>query len=593
MTDLVQVVRRYEAALALKAEAYHRFAKREAGESLNREKPNPADYLELARLQTRLRNLEGAVAVLQDGLATCEPSEELYGEAVFVLQEANRTEEAIGLATRAKELLPDAGHLKLWEELMLPVLYDTESEIDQYRVRFSTGLNRVIEGLRLDTVEHRQFALRAISQHLNFYLGYQGHDDRELQEQYGQFVHRIVSANYPEWAKRLEMPPLSPGGKIRIGYISAHFRDHSVAKLFAGWITEHDPNKFEVFIYHNGSRDDAVTERVRRASDHFRHIPREFEELCQAVLSDRLHVAVFLDVRHRRMAMISGLRLAPVQCVAWAYPITSGSPNLDYYLSNELMEPENGHEHYSERLIRLPGIGVHYPKPVAPPLEMKRSDFGLDGDSVVFLCCQSTFKYLPQHDDLFPRIAKRVPKSQFVFLALNDVIGKVLLKRLQRAFAADGLDALEYCVILHQLETSDYWNLNLLSDVFLDSLEWSGGVTTLEAIACGVPIVTLPGKFMRGRHSYGILRQLGVTETIANDKQEYVDLAVRLGRDTDWRGHVVAKMRANSAKLYSDTECVLALEEFFRSIVKEHLENERSPQPTNACREQQPSPLAP
>ena len=92
-----------------------------------------------------------------------------------------------------------------------------------------------------------------------------------------------------------------------------------------------------------------------------------------------------------------------------------------------------------------------------------------------------------------------------------------------------GLSADEHCVFLPPQPSSDYWNLNLLADVFLDTIEWSGCNTTLEAIACGLPIVTLPGQVMRGRHSYAILMQFGMTETIARDKAEYVDIAVRLG----------------------------------------------------------------
>ena len=275
------------------------------------------------------------------------------------------------------------------------------------------------------------------------------------------------------------------------------------------------------------------------------------------------------------MAMMSALRLAPVQCVAWSFPVTSGSPMVDYYLSSELMEPENGQDHYSERLVRLPGVGVCYPRPVIPrPLLGKsRSAFNLAEGRIVFLCCQASFKYLPQHDDVFPRIAKRLPASQFVFLALNDAIAEQLKERLQGAFRQEGLEASAFCVILQPLRLFDYWNLHLLSDVFLDSLEWSGGVTTLEAIACGLPIVTLPGEFMRGRHSYGILRQLGVTETIARDKASYVDLAVQLGSDRKWRERIVERMSAGHPRLYSDVTCVRGLERFFRSAVAERLTN--------------------
>jgi protein O-GlcNAc transferase len=567
--DPIQVLRQQRASRALQITESRHLAIAKLRNRLKSEQRSPQPYIELAKLHARLQQLEPAIAVLQEGLALCEPNEQLYSEAVFTIAEANRTDEALLLLHRAKQLFPGVRHFQLWEALLLPVLYDTEGEIEYYRARFKTGLEALVKGIQLNTREEYRGALDAVSKHLNFYLGYQGRNDCELQQQYGQFVHRVVAANYPQWVKPRPMPPIPASGRIRVGYISAHFRDHSVSKLFLGWLQEHNRQDFELFAYHNGGSVDAVTNRVRKISDHFRHIPGKFEELCRAVLSDDLHVGVFLDVRHRRMAMMATLRLAPVQCLAWAHPVTSGSPMIDYYLSSDLMEPEDGQDHYSERLIRLPGIGVCYPKPVIPrPLLVRsRNDFGIGEERIVFLCCQTTFKYLPQHDDLFVQIAKRIPTCQFVFLGLNDMVAGDFRGRLRRAFMAEGLEASDYCVILPLLNTFDYWNLNLVSDVFLDTLEWSGGVTTLEAIACGLPVVTLPRGYMRGRHSYGILAQLGITETIARDKKEFVDIAFRLGVDREWRAQVLRDMKANHTRLYSDTKCVRALEDFFRSAV--------------------------
>lgn len=116
----------------------------------------------------------------------------------------------------------------------------------------------------------------------------------------------------------------------------------------------------------------------------------------------------------------------------------------------------------------------------------------------------------------------------------------------------------------------DYWNLNVLSDVYLDTPTWSGGRSTLEAVACNLPIVTIPGEFMRSRHSAAILRQLGVTETIAGNENEYVQIAARLALDRDWRKSVVARMQSGFGRLFNDRSCVAALEAFFQNAVERH-----------------------
>jgi protein O-GlcNAc transferase len=222
------------------------------------------------------------------------------------------------------------------------------------------------------------------------------------------------------------------------------------------------------------------------------------------------------------------------------HPITSGLPNIDHFFSSELMEPEGAQRFYSEELICLPGIGICYQKPVIPtPLFSKtRSEIGVREDAIVYLSCQSTFKYLPDHDHVFAEIARRVPNSQFVFLVSNPGVGAAFYRRVASALAAVGLDAEGRCVLLPSQNKIDYWNVNSLSDVYLDTIEWSGCNSTMEAIACKLPMVTTPAGFMHGRHTAGILAQLEVTGTIAWDKAEYLSLAARLGLDRPWRERV-------------------------------------------------------
>jgi predicted O-linked N-acetylglucosamine transferase (SPINDLY family) len=160
-----------------------------------------------------------------------------------------------------------------------------------------------------------------------------------------------------------------------------------------------------------------------------------------------------------------------------------------------------------------------------------------------------------------------VPTAQFVFINRpNADIALLFRKRLQGAFAQLKLNFDEYSVFLSSLNREDYLNLNLVADIYLDTISWSGGNTTLEAIACNLPVVTYPGEFMRGRHSYAMLKMLGVTDTIASSEAEYIDIAVRLGNEPQWRANIVEKIKANHSKLYDDTECVRALEKFYQSV---------------------------
>ena len=106
-----------------------------------------------------------------------------------------------------------------------------------------------------------------------------------------------------------------------------------------------------------------------------------------------------------------------------------------------------------------------------------------------------------------------------------------------------------------------------LADIYLDSITWSGGMTTLEALGCALPIVTLPGTCMRGRHAYGCLTRLGIMETVASNVDEYVHIAVRLATDPVYRQDVVAQLSEHLHLLYDDTACVTALEQFYRQAI--------------------------
>jgi len=227
----------------------------------------------------------------------------------------------------------------------------------------------------------------------------------------------------------------------------------------------------------------------------------------------------------------------------------------------------NAKDHYSETLVCLPGVGVCYAKPVIPTVlfSKTRRDFQIRDDAVAFLSGQSVLKHLPDQDEVYVRIARELPDSQFIFLVTRE-LEHALRSRLERAFLAGGLQPERHVVLHEEQHMFDYWNLVQLSDICLDTMGWSGGVSTMETIACGPPVVTMPGAVMRGRQSSGILRQLGVTETIASDTDHYVEIAARLGREPAWKKSVIERMKERWSQLYDDTRPVRALEEFFRRV---------------------------
>ncbi|MDV2992367.1 MAG: hypothetical protein N4J56_002021 [Chroococcidiopsis sp. SAG 2025] len=525
--------------------------------------------LYLASVFLKQYETDTAISLYQKALELQPDEIECIKCLLFALQDTGRTQEAIELAAKASQSLSDNLTLKFKSYLLLPIIYETEAEIELYRSQFAQGLNELIQQTCLASPKAKEEALIAIGNYTNFYLQYQGKNDLKFQKQYGQFVHQVMAANYPQWTQPLTMLLLSEGEKIRIGYVSHHLRNHNGAKWALGWLKNHNRQNFEIYCYYTDLILDRITKEFESVCDRFHSIPRDLEAICNQIVADKLHVIVFPDIGMAPVTtQIAGLRLAPVQCTAWGHPITSGLPTIDYYLSSDLMEPENAQEHYSEKLVRLPNLGFCYSKPAISQPTKSRLDFRLRDDAVIYLSCQSLFKYLPQYDYVYAAIAQQVSQAQFAFISHpSTYITDIFQQRLQRAFAKFGLNSQDYCVILPRQTGDDYLTLNLVSDVYLDTFSWTGGNSTMEAIACNLPVVTCPGEFMRGRHSYAMLKMLGVTDTIASDEAEYIEIAVKLGLDRDWRDSIVKQISQRHSYLYNDKTCVEALDAFFCSLV--------------------------
>ena len=408
---------------------------------------------------------------------------------IWLLQNNYPIEVAIQATKSALEYLPDHPSLKLELMRLMPIVYTTQADIMLYRSNYEKRLDNILSNLDLTSTNQQQEAWKSIGLRTNFYLQYQAKNDLELQKKYGELVYKIASVNFPNWVKNLTMPT----GKIRLGYISAHLRHHTVAKLFQGWLQWRNREQFEIYCYGIDINNtfDNFTREYQEQSDYFYQFDNlvNMERIAQHILDNQLHILVYLDIgMDARTTQLAGLRLAPVQCVTWGHPITSGLPTIDYFISSELMEPSEGDNHYSEKLIRLSNLGIAYPKPSLPPQRKTRLEMGLAEDKIIYLNCQSLFKYMPKNDDIFPRIARQVTNSQFIFIChRSEFVTHCFQSRLSQAFNRYGLNWQDYGVMMPQLEQNDYFQLNLLADIYLDNLSWSGGNTTLEAIACQLP----------------------------------------------------------------------------------------------------------
>jgi predicted O-linked N-acetylglucosamine transferase (SPINDLY family) len=197
----------------------------------------------------------------------------------------------------------------------------------------------------------------------------------------------------------------------------------------------------------------------------------------------------------------------------------------------------------------------------APEVVPARQALDLPDSATVYWCGQSLYKYLPQFDWLIPAIARGVPGSMFVFIEFADSpdLTDRFRQRLETAFAACGLDAEDHVRILPRQSPQAFAAALGQADVVLDSIGWSGCNSLFDALRHDLPIVTMPGALMRGRHGAAILQAIGVTETICPTLDFYVATAIALGRDTAFRARIRAAVSSGRRSMDSGAAAVDAL----------------------------------
>ncbi|MEO7741385.1 MAG: tetratricopeptide repeat protein [Usitatibacter sp.] len=465
------------------------------------------------------------------------PTESL---AAFVKQELGDTEGALQALARAAARDPDNLGVVLAQRLMLPQVYEDAGDVARWRARYTAGLEQVAG-------EARAFLPRAREvldlNRQNFLLAYQGEDDTRLQEGYSTLLGRFIEAAHPELRTRL--PARFDGGRrLRVGFVGGIFRDCTAGRYFERWITDLDPRRFERFVYHTASVADAFTRRIAGASEHFATRRAGARDTAAKIAADDLDILVHPEVGMSSISyLLAAMRLAPVQAAGWGHPVTTGSDAIDCFFTCGAMEPEGAEAHYVERLMRLPGLGVGYAMP-APPPPGTRAEVGLPEGRRLYLCAQSLFKVHPEMDAILADIVSRDPAGVLVFFqAPARRVTEALAARMQRALAGRGVSPRGQLKFLPRMESAHFRRVLALADVVLDTPRWSGGNTSIDAFAAGVPVVTLPGRFMRGRQTAGMLGLMGLEDLVARDPEDYARIALEVARERagDLRREIAAR----------------------------------------------------
>ncbi|HYC34810.1 MAG TPA: tetratricopeptide repeat protein [Usitatibacter sp.] len=519
-------------------------------------------WLLLGDIHRRSRESEAALAAYAMAIRAAPGHHKPRNAHAEMLAEVGRVEDARRAYREVSAEVPANLKAALGANLLLPQHYDSAEHLEAVRREYASGLERLHEAAPRFVFPNAERAL-AEARWTNFYLAYQGRNDVALQRRYGEFQRKVLERAAPElYAPRKG----NRGDRIRVGFLSHFFFNCTAGRYFASWVTRLDPARFETFVYYTNEWVADDTRAIAAAAGTFRHLPgRPLHTLAQHVAADALDILVYPELgMHAETYTLAALRLAPVQCAGWGHPDTTGLPTIDWFLSSEPMEPADAAQHYTESLAVLPGLGTRYALP-AEAAPGTRADFGIPEGRTAYLVPQSLFKIHPDNDELIAEVLAQDDRGVAVmFASSHDLLTQAFATRLARAFRKRRLDLNERVVFLAPtLPHQSYLRLNRLCDVMLDTLHWSGGNTSLDALSNGLPVVTLPGALMRGRQSQAMLRILGAGELVAESTEDLVAKAVALGRDADRRHSLSETLLANRGALFERDEPITALEAFF------------------------------
>lgn len=535
-------------------------------------KPNLVESsLQLASMLSQQKRQADAEIVTRKALALSPARAELWSILGDIAADRDDVAGALDAYQRSLQLRPN--HLKttIRVALMLPNIYTSQAHLIASRERYTRGLDYLlanVETLSTDDSGERSEDIAPV----NFLLAYQGCDDTILQRRFGEFVRGLVLRRQPAQAVALANRSVTDR-RIRVGFCSRFFFRSTVGNYFSSWITDLDRRVFEVFVYHSEVIVDDLSSRLQDSADHYFQSPASVAYLSQRIAADGLDILIYPELgMDPTCTSLAALRLAPVQACAWGHPVTPGVPTIDYYISCAAMEPDNAYCHYNERLLTLPGIGTRYDMPtVSPDVAGKtRADYQLPENAHLYLVPQSLFKVHPANDALLVAAMASDPKGVLVmFAGQNEGVTQKFIARLSAAFAAQDLPPQGRVKLLPFVSHDDYKRINALCNVMLDTLHWSGGNSSLDALAMGLPIVTLPGEFMRGRQTMGMLTLLEANELIASSIDDYLAIARRVATDNEFRNQISQKILANVARLFNDPTPNLKLGEILQTLARE------------------------
>ncbi len=541
---------------------------------------NPIDahiYLNLGIALRRQGKFIDALDWLQRALAFNKNLAEAHYNLGLVLKERGQLDQAVLCYQRVIELKPD-----------YPSVHQQLAAVFQQQGQLSKAIEYYQQALTLtpDDLGIHQSLCSTLIEQGNVEAAWQKIQALQTQDQIPVLLllnylneltpaaifsaHQRFNEKYALPLAHLIQPHLNdrqPQRKLKIGYVSADFRTHSVAFFIEPILAHHDHQQFEIVCYYNDRHHDFITRRLQSYADHWVNCV-EFSDadLAAKIRQDQIDILVDLS------GHTSGYRLlvfarkpAPVQVTYLGYPTTTGLTSIDYRITDGYVDPQEGELISSETPLRMPNsyfcYQVYDQTPPVNPLPAVNKGY------ITFGSFNNYAKLNSKLFELWAQVLCVVTNSRLLVKA-KSFHDHNIQQDFQKQFARLGVEA-ERLIILN-LAPSTYSHLETYHqiDIGLDSYPYNGATTTCQALWMGVPVVSLIGERHASRMGLSILSAVGLTELIAYTPEEYVDICVKLANNLDYLQQLRARLRAQmqASPLMDGKQFTQRLEAIYRQM---------------------------
>ena len=513
------------------------------------ERPQDADVLRnLGNVLRTQGRIDEAIAILQRALGVTPEDARVYNDLSIALSAVGRSDEALAAAKRAVELAPEFAdaHVNLGN-----VLKD-RGEVTQAIEAFRQAL----------MVQPGNAAAR---DNLIYTLEFApGVDERTIEAEKECWRRQAgnQSAERPRW----EVAGRDPERRLRIGYLSADFRDHVVGRNLLPLFEEHDRRGFEIFCYSGVLRPDALTAQFQKLSDGWRSTLGVHDEaLTSMIREDGIDILVDLaqHMAGNRLPVFCH-RPAPVQVSFAGYPAGTAAEAIEFRMSDRYLEAGAVKDTPGkEQIIWLDSFWCY--DPCGVKIEINASPANASG----YVTFGSLNNYCKVNDRvlmLWARLLGKLRESRLIILSPRGNHRQHALK----IFAAQDVteDRIEF---VEPRARRQYLELYHGIDVVLDPFPYNGHTTSLDALWMGVPVVSLAGERAVSRAGLSQLSNLGLSEWVAYNEEDYVAIAARLAENlprlAEWRATLRGRMEASV--LMDAPRFARQMEEGYRTMWRE------------------------